>query len=195
VPDVLLEKAVLHWSGAQIGTGVSVFYATTGGSFVDALHTFFEAIKIDLGAGVRITYPSSGDVIHSSTGHLDSSWSATPNTDTVGTGGGFIAAPAGFALTWLTTTIVPPDASSKTSHRVRGRTFIVPIATNSYDSDGTLQSGTMTRVNAAAAALVSAGTGHWNIWHRPSKGGSEGVAAPVTGYEFHDKVAILRSRR
>lgn len=191
-----LERAHLTWTGGVIGTGVSTFYALPGSGVLDALRTFFEAVKADLSNTATIHYPDGGDVIDSATGHLVDAWTAaTAHTPTTGTGGGFTAAPAGAVVNWLTTTIIPVSASSKTAHRIHGRTFLVPLATNSYDSDGTLQSGAVTTIQTAANALISTVAGGMVIWHRPEKGGSTGAYGPVTSATVNDRVAMLTSRR
>jgi hypothetical protein len=171
-------------------------YAIPGGSFMSAIHTFFDTIKIDLSNYVTLTFPSSGDTIESTTGELVGSWGGTVLANVTGTGGGFTSAPAGGCINWLTTTVFPPVKPTGHAHRGRGRTFIVPIATNSFDSDGTLQSGTVTRWNTAAAALVAAGTDHFVIYQRPHpKGATNGLFGKVVDYKLKDKVAILTSRR
>jgi hypothetical protein len=191
-----LDRGIVTWTGGPIGTGATVMYAIPGGSFMSAIHDFFDAIKIDLSTYVRLSFPSVGDTIESTTGALVGSWSGATLADVVGTGGGFAAAPTGGVVNWLTNTIFPAVKPAGAPHRGRGRSFIVPLATNSYDSDGTLQSGTITRWNTAASALVAAGTDHFVIYQRPHpKGASNGLFGKVVDHKLKDRVAVLTSRR
>jgi len=191
-----LDRGIVHWSGGQIGSGVSVFYAIPGSGLMPMIRTFFEAIKIDIANVITLTYDSGGDTIESTNGNLVGSWSGTSLTATTGGGGGFNSAPTGGVVDWLTNTIFPATKPTGAPHRGRGHTFIVPIATNSYDSDGTLNNTTVSRWKTAADALVASAAGGMVIYHRhTAPGATDGTYGPVVDTKVRDRVAVLTSRR
>lgn len=99
---------------------------------------------------------------------------------------GFGPLPCGLSISWQTAAVVR-------GHRVRGRTFMVPIASSYYESDGSLTAACIAAANTAATAL-RAGPPPLAIWTRPVNGAG-GNAAPVTGHNVRDVAAVLRSRR
>lgn len=151
------------------------------------LHSFFSALTTWLPTSVHISFPAAGDSYNDVTGALTGSWTASTNADVVGGSLDSYAAPAGACVTWNTAGIV-------NGRRVRGRTFIVPVARNGYDTDGTLAAALVNALDTAAANLVTASAGGLLVWHRPVSG-SGGSAHPVTGHRVRDKIAVLRSRR
>lgn len=190
-----LDRGIISWTGTGVvGGGVSVFYATPGGSFMTKLHDFFSAIIGFFPATVTLTFPSSGDTIDSATGHLVGSWTGTTQTNLNGLDAASYSGRSGATIGWLTNTLVPPGGVYKTSHRVKGRTFLVPVKGSFYQNDGTIEGAVLTSLKTNADALITAGAGHFHIWHRPSPGGSDGVAAPVVSSRIKDKVAVLTSR-
>ena len=78
--------------------------------------------------------------------------------------------------------------------RVRGRTFLVPLAKSRFEGPGMLTSGCVSVLQAAASALVSATD--LRIWSRPSGApGALGGSALVSAAVVPDQVSWLRSRR
>lgn len=186
-----LNRLVLAWNGAQVvGGGVTVWHfegAEGAVPDVAAIKAAVTAIAPSIPVGVTITVPNSGDVIEDTTGELVDVWT--------GSGGGVVSgtattpAPAGVGLciNWLTGGIV-------NGRRLRGRTFMVPIAGNSYDPDGTLTASTLTDFAAFASAIVA--SGGLAVWHRPTAPGlSDGNSYGVLSVRLRDKVAVLTSRR
>jgi len=101
--------------------------------------------------------------------------------------GGFSSA-TGACINWNT-----PEV--RNGRRVRGRSFIVPLASSQYDVDGTLTAGALTGLQTRADTLVGGG---WDlqVYKRPTiKGATDGDSATVTSARIADKTAILRSRR
>lgn len=122
------------------------------------------------------------------TGALTAIHSATDDpADIVGSGGAQGPSPAGMVISWGTVGI-------NRGRLVRGRTFFVPLAASSFQSDGTLNNTTVS--NFAAAA-----NDYWNdvdstpsIWSRPVSGAG-GAAFAITSSHIPDMSAVLRSRR
>lgn len=184
-----MDQAIVQWTGFPGAPGFSVFYALEGGAFADALQTFFNAVKAQLPSTVRIQVPNSGAQINPLNGEQTSEWSDAPRPAIIGGAGGKYSAASGCCFTWSTGTFV-------NGRRVRGRTFLVPLESGCYAPDGSLDDGTRTILAAAANALVTAGTDHFVIWHRPKPHGTDtGIAAKVTSVTLRDRVAILTSRR
>jgi hypothetical protein len=88
---------------------------------------------------------------------------------------------------WLTGAVVG-------THKLLGRTYLVPVISGVYDNDGTITSTNLTTVQNAATTLV--GSNKLIIWHRPtSPGGTDGTNRLAIGATVPDKVTSLKSRR
>jgi hypothetical protein len=87
---------------------------------------------------------------------------------------------------WITDTIT-------NRRRLRGRTFLVPIAGNAYQTNGTLYDSARTALQTAATAFVAAQSTSFVIYHRGT--GSDGSNGLVTSAFVPDMIAVLRSRR
>lgn len=194
-----LDRLRVRWSGVTGGPGISTFYFVNAGAQLGNIQAFFSEFAGYLPASVRLDFDSEGDTINPADGALVGSWSIAPVLPVVGTNAGVYAAPAGLSIAWNTGTIAD-------RHRVVGRTFIVPIGSNKYQVDGTLEGGALAAAQATAATLVTASGGTMNVWHRPFAGAPAtatkaarpahaGSSAVVVGSSVRDKVAILRSRR
>jgi hypothetical protein len=187
------------WTGFAGAPGVNTFYCLRPDEFQGHLSPFYEAFLGHLPNDVHIALENSGDMIDPLNGQLMSSWSTSVASPKQGSNSGNAAAPAGLVVTWLTGDIL--DGT-----RLRGRTFIVPLAVDAYAQDGTLSDGMLTIAQNAADDLVTAANGNFCVWHRPrpfraatSKlkelPAHAGGYSVVTGARVSDRVAVLRSRR
>jgi len=188
---VLLNRVVVTWSGAPVvGGGVNVLYfaGDVGPPDPAGIVTAYENLLPALPPTIDITVPGSGDVIEDTNGVLDSVWAAAGGDTITGTSvTTTVAGGAGGCVGWQTGGIIA-------GRRLRGRTFIVPIVTSEYDTDGTLGPGTVGALNAFATDLMASGP--LAVWHRPTTpGGTDGNSYGVVSARVRDKVAILRSRR
>lgn len=173
---------------ALVGPGVSIFYADEAATGVTAaLKTFYSSISDELGQGLAVNYPSSGDIIDSGTGAIVGTWTDTPQSPT---GGNLSDAPVmgvGARVEWITGVVL-------NGRRVRGRTFIVPLAKSRFEGPGMLTSGCVSTLQSAASALVAATD--LRIWSRPGPTpGAMGGSALVVSAAVPDQVSWLRSRR
>lgn len=194
-----LNRFRVTWSGLTGLPGISTFYGVPSGPTPDmtpALKTFFEAIKAHIPAPGTISYPTVADQIEDTTGDLVGASSSAGAAQTVGTGSTTYAAPTGVAVRWTT-------AGIARSHRVAGRTFLVPLSVGS-PAAGAPGSTQLTTINAAAAALVTALASTFTIWARPliqrNPDGSRTILAlgshhNVVGSQAIPKFVVLRSRR
>src|SRR4029453_7908743 len=99
---------------------------------------------------------------------------------------GNFAAGSGAVVNWKTQNL-------RNNRKIRGRTFMVPYSSAAMDAQGTLDTTKLTAVRTATGNMISAfGTSALVVWCRPTtQGGSDGVAATVTGYTIPDMAAGL----
>jgi hypothetical protein len=179
------------WTGFTGSPGYTVlnFFdeLTTGEMTLAAgrVEDFFTAIAARIPDIATITYPGEA-TIHDNTGVLTGALAITPPTSTNCVGLGSYAAPVGARVGWETGTI-------SGGRRVRGRTFLVPLVSSTFDTDGTLTSANLTVIlNAATAFLAGLATDgvQLAVW---SQVGSS--VSPVNSATVPDQATVLRSRR
>jgi len=184
-----LARVLVTWTGTPVtGGGISTF-------FFDEAHSGFQADVADFltavtglcPAGITITVPPSGDLLDVATGELSGTW-AEGTVEIITTSSGVsYAAGVGMRTVWRT-------AGVRNGRRVRGSTFLVPLVTSAYQSNGTIVDATAAAVQTAAAALVTASGSSMKIYSRPAPG-LAGAAHTVISAEAPDSVSWLRSRR
>lgn len=188
-----INRVRVALTGFPGGPGVSTFYCNNVVTFRAAIHTFYEGLSSLRPADVTATVETTGDILDPVSGNLTGTWVDAPLTALPGFGTGAYAAPAGVVINWLTGSVID-------GHRLRGRTFYVPLAANAYDLTGSIAAAELTTIRGASTDLVNSTTGNFLVWHRPRpitdpKGARAGGFAAVTGSVVNDRVAVLRSRR
>lgn len=185
-----------NWPGAP---GVSQMFFTGANiptqANIDAVRTFFFAFAAYLPSGLTIQVPSSGDAMNAVDGQIVGTWSvgATPPVVT-GSSSVSYAGNAGAVVHWLTGDVI-------NGHRVRGRTYFVPLGSNVYESNGSLTSAFLTAATNAANTYVSSNAGVAGVWARPFKHPTdptknrEGTVRSATSSRVPDLAVSLRSRR
>lgn len=182
-----LRKVLVTWSGLNGLPGLSVFYTAAADDATANLGTFFGAIKAFFPGSLSWSIPAAGDEISDVTGQLVGGWSGGTSSSTSGTGGTSYASGTGTYMQWGTATIV-------NGRRLKGRTFLAPMSTTQYDTDGTMNNTSVATINTAAATLVA--TNKLRIFHRPLTGTfTGGTSDVVTSGVCADKVTSLRTRR
>lgn len=168
------------------------FFGSLDGTQVNAaaalMKSFFSGLVSIIPNDITISLEADADV-HTDSGVLQSvvPIGTVPAPSSGGDAGKWSAA-SGVCINWLT-----PGINNGT--KVRGRTFIVPLASAAYDLDGTIDSTQMLTIRGAADALV-AGTPDLCINSRkPPDGTGSNLTSVVTSSQVSDKVAVLRSRR
>lgn len=190
-----ISRITAVWQGFPGAPGYSSFFfdAFGGGDLVDAEHarvrSFFLALQTILPSGLTVTVNPEAEVLDETTGELLGYSNVTePSNQVNGAATGAYSGPAGAAVTWNTDTVAK-------GRRLRGRTFVVPLANSAYDSQGTLATSAITDLNEGAEDLIGDGSGpQLVIWSRPAASVA-GSIGPVTSHRVADKVAVLRSRR
>nr|CRY95231.1 hypothetical protein [uncultured prokaryote] len=190
-----IARVTAQWSGFPGAPGYSNFFFEVAGSLDEQLgapqrvRTAFSSILQQLPAGVRVQVSPTVEYIDEATGQLQDYGDAEETPDVVnGSASGNWAGPAGAVINWNTATV-------RDGRRVRGRTFIVPLASTAFQNDGTLGSSALSVLDNFATNIRGGAenTAGFVVWGRPSS--SPGVAAPVTGHRVPDMAAVLRSRR
>jgi hypothetical protein len=164
-----------------------------------SIHDFWDTFKALLPVDVHIVVDPSGDTIEDTTGDLVGSWAGDPQDEIVGTDTTPYAAPVGAMVNWTTGTVLD-------GHRLRGKSYIVPITGQQFQNDGSLGATALTLLGGAATEFVIEQSASFVIWHRPrdakAADGSRpavtaraGGHAVVTGNRVPDFAAVLRSRR
>lgn len=194
-------KVKVRWSGFVGSPGWSNFYFDTG---TDEFHTpeqagiahgrvrnFFEAVKTKFPSAATFTVQPDIDVIAQTTGEMTNVLSAAsvPPIQPGGTPAPYSAA-SGAVITWRT-------AGVRNGRRVRGRTFLVPVANGVYENDGTISPTVLNETVTAATAMVApAAVLKQGVWARPTApGATDGQWYPITTVSVPDMAAVLRSRR
>lgn len=198
----VIVKVQALWEGFQGAPGYSNWYGLSDGDAAAAanalaprMRTFFEAIKVNIPSNTTVKVQRIYQVLDSLTGHLTSEANLTADpVVTVGTGGGSYAAPTGAVVNWET------GAFNDLGHRVRGRTYLVPLC-GCFQSNGSIADANLATMQAAATAAIG-GAGNLVVFSRPrladpDKGtpAHAGVVNTVTAAIIKDKACVLRSRR
>lgn len=190
-----IHRVIARWSGFPGAPGYTNFFFTGDGAGGAAQESrlraigFFEALRSRIPADVEVLVEPEVAVIDELTGMTQEFIVATDAANPVlFTGAGGYSAPSGAVVTWNT-------AGVANGRRVRGRTFVVPLANTAYEDDGTLTFPALNDLRDAGAAMVGTGfDSGFGIWSRPRSGGGGGFYE-VNSYRVADKAAVLRSRR
>lgn len=184
--------------------GLTTFYFSVASSHSVAVGAFFDAVKAFLPIGMTVDVPSSGDIIDDTTGTITGTWTGPTIAGITGTNVSGYAAPAGAAVTWRTGFV-------HNGHRVRGRSYIVPIGADNFAVDGTLIPVFVSNLTTYATSLIAATSLNMVIWSRPRAATSSwthvqgrlhpakvflpGTHSQVLSATVTDAAAILTSRR
>lgn len=194
-----MYRITARWTGFTGAPGYSNFYFSSGfldggvlgdeaAALADRVRSAFLETQLHLAPGLQIQVSNEVPIIDSDTGVVQDYVTFDPVDPVNIIGGESYAGPAGAVVTWRTNDL-------RNGRRIRGRTFLVPMASTSFQDDGTLVNGAISGLQDFADTLMGGSLdGDLGVWSRP-QGGSGGVFATVTGYTVPDMVAVLRSRR
>lgn len=205
-----LARYRVEWTGFTGGPGYTNFYFGTSGDFLTPENISEPVAKIDaflnmlnqrLPSIVSTKLSHTIETIRISDGALVKFDTVASFSRAAGTGTGNWSAASGGCVNWYTSGV-------RNKRRVRGRTFLVPLAGSALGANGTLDDATVGSMQDAATALYAptASGARLHIWGRPTpildangkptgNYNADGVAYPVESARFPDKVAVLRSRR
>lgn len=184
-----LARVRTSWIGSPVvGPGVSTFYfAEASSGFVAAVSAFFVSIAARVPSGVMFTTLNTGDLVDINTGALTGTWTDGTTGTAATSGSGTYAAGVGARGRWATNGV-------RNGRRVRGSTFIVPLTSACYQSDGSIDGTVWTSLSSSFGTLYTATAPNMRIWSRPVAGAG-GQAHTVIGPDLPDRVSWLRSRR
>lgn len=195
-----IHRVRTTWTGMTGGPGVSTMYCTDISPFRTALAAFWLNVYDYIPATTLLTVEATGDIIDGTSGELTGAWTdGTPHLLPGAAPNAGYSAASGAVVNWLTNTILD-------GKRLRGKTFMVPLAANAYGLDGTLLDAVVTDLRQGAATFVTAVANNFVVW-RPNRVASDGDAThppvteraggfgPVVLSTIPDKAAVLRSRR
>lgn len=188
-------RITARWTGFSGGPGYSNFFFAGGGGFVsdaqqvsDRVVDAFGKLGMVLPTGVTVTTEAEAAIVDSDTGMLTGFQPVDQGSASGLVGDTSYSGPSGAVVNWRTEDV-------RFGRRIMGRTFIVPIRSDAYDSQGTLTSGVLEDLRDFADTLTSWDfDSEFGVWSRP-RDGSGGVFATATSYNVPDKAAVLRSRR
>lgn len=197
----LMAKVTTRWTGFSGAPGYTntfwqkpaddIWTNQDGSDVTGATYAFFNMLLGVLPPAVKIDVQGDVELIQSSTGRLEDviAMGARPQLQGSGATAPYSAA-TGAVVTWRTAGVVR-------GRRVRGRTFLVPLAGGAYEVDGTLNAGTISTISAAAAGMINnTGVSDPVVWSRPTAvGASDGSAWAILSSSVPDMGAVLRSRR
>jgi hypothetical protein len=200
-----VRTEITGWPGAP-GLMTQYFRKTGGGAWTayDDLmvgkvdDAWAEIVDIMPPTMVARTLPEI-DIIEDTTGEILQTIEASSSQSQTGVAspGWYLPTATGFCVIWRTNGVV-------NGKHVRGRSFIVPVAANAQESDGTPIATALTFVNSFATTLISGGTSvALAVWSRPKVVPNSdpkayvrfGSSHLVTSHTLADKFAVLRSRR
>lgn len=203
---VAMNRVRVAWTGGPGGNGVSTFYLGSTTTDMTGIKALFNSLKTYVPTGITWTVPVLGDQINDTDGLITGSWVGT-NGGTVSTIGGTAAysGTSGFCIDWLSSAII-------VGRRRQGRTFFVPGAPLIYQNNGSLDDPTVTAIQNAGTALITAYAGEFKVWSRPFAGSPQigtpgnpgyrpakpprvGAAVQVIAARVPDLAVVLRSRR
>lgn len=178
--------SMTNWPGAP---GTMTFYLGTAVTDFSPIRTFLNTCSAFVPNGLSFVFPSSVDQFDETTGTLTSTLALTPlTTVTSAAAAGAYAGSAGALIRWVTGSFI-------NGRRVQGRTYLVPMRSPSFGTDGSIDSTTLTSIQTAAAAMIASFGSDLKVWHRPSPGGSNGSAVTVNSATVPDVAVVMRSRR
>lgn len=200
-----LLRVKARWSGFTGAPGYSVLhfrdFNSPGGyegaagteaasGAVSRTRSFFGALSAMLPDSVSIEPEQEVDLIEDTTGELLDSFQSTNGGIVEGTATGSYSAASGAVVNWRTGGI-------RNGRRIRGRTFLVPLASSVYNDTGVLIPSVQAAIAAAANQLAAnTGTPDLFVYARPTgPGASDGMSSVVNGASVPSMGAILRSRR
>lgn len=199
MPEMIRVK--INWTGFVGGPGYTNlhFEPTVDGPItqevVDAavakVDTFLVELRYSTPVAVTTRVDPIVQEVNELNGDLEDFYTATTAAAAPGMSTAGYSSASGACINWYTNEV-------KNGRRVRGRTFLVPLGSDQYDTTGTLTTSFLTGMNAAAALLSDdTDAARLVVWHRNPVGQiiPEGGAYAVSAWTLADKVAMLTSRR
>ena len=175
------------WRGVPGLPGYTNLFLRTPVTSVAAIASLWTNMSNEIPSNITVEIPGTGDVYDEATGELTGVWTAAGGTTFTGSGQQSHAGPSGACINWITGGI-------NRGHKVRGRTFMVPLSLTAYDVDGSLIPAKQSLIQISADTMLASLGPQFVVWSRPvNKLG--GAAFAVSSARVPDLAVVLRSRR
>lgn len=180
----LLKRVRVAWTSWPGGPGVSTFhFETEQAPPLADLRSLFATIANYLPSGIVLQVENVGQTIDSTTGKAVAGWSAATVAPITASGGVNYAQPCGAYIQWKSGAFI-------NGREVRGKTFLVPLASAWYDAEGTVHPTAKNAIDGALTTYRVAGGSVQRIFSRATQGVTTINAATVV-----DKCVVMTSRR
>jgi hypothetical protein len=197
MPLIRYRVGWIGWPGLP---GVSTHYFSTSVADFAAVRTFYNAIKDHFPNLLTFQFPTSYDIINETDGKLASTVATAPLTQvsSASAAQGYSAA-TGALVRWNTSAVI-------NGNKVVGRTYLVPLAQQTYANTGTVSTTVTNAIQTAANAMLSSYGDGLKVWARPFKGRTNvpnkpdiparaGSFATALSATVPTTAAVMRSRR
>lgn len=185
-----LQEYVVRWAGARVGAGASVFHfqSVAGSAAAQPLANAVRAMFFSLIAAFPddISFSFDSEVRElSEAGALLAAYPITAPPTTGGSSSAAFASGTGLMVRHNTGVILG-------GKRVRGRTFMVPVSSASFTTNGDVLASTVSAFNAAFATLITAANGvgaPFSVWSR-----ANAAIVPVVSSATQVRPSTMKTR-
>lgn len=194
-----LARLRIELSGAAVvGPSVMTLYQDAAHvGLPSAAKTWLSALAANFPSSLTFTIPDGGDLIQDVDGALEGTWSDGGGGVVTGTGTQGFLQGTGARVVWGTSGVT-------NNRRVKGSTFLVPLAAGDFDTSGMMAPASYTSLDTPTQSFLSTMGTALMIWSRPRKAWVyKGVSHPARAGTSHSvisatvdrHVTTLRSRR
>lgn len=189
-----LYRYTVNWNASSGGPGTSTFHVQSDGptaaqDAADAIRAMFNALIAMFPTDVSFSFPGEVLLINAPDNTLTGVIPITAPASLTGTSSASYAAPTGARIRWITDGIVR-------GRRVTGTTFLVPLYSTAFTTDGTVSSTAITAIQGAVDTYLASTDYVPLVYSRPTAASpTGGVYHAITGGSVPDRAAVLRSRR
>lgn len=185
-----VQRVRIQWSGTTVvGSGVTTLHTTEdAASLISEFRLVLASMSSAIPNGTTITFPTSGETIDSASGDATGAWTAPAVGAVGGADAGKWSSGVGLRIAWGTNVYA-------SGRRVKGSTFVVPMAAAAFSSSGTPDATMLSAWNGLISTFVGNVSPGFCIYSRPSAAHPTGGVAAVTTGVIPPKVSWLYSRR
>lgn len=148
------------WNGLIGLPGYTFTYAAGNNLAPSQIAIFWDSIKQYFPAGLKWTVDPTIVQLDEATGKMTGVTTQPQPADVAATGSTSYVPQAGAQIKWYT-------QGFSNGRKVVGRTYLVPLITPSWSTNGLIPQATCNAINAAADALRTGSAATLVVWHRP----------------------------
>jgi hypothetical protein len=173
--------------------GGAVPTPTDAANAAAAVRALFSGVTSGICSVIKMDIQTEVDYFDQATGALTGTLSLAPQTTIPGSSGATVFFNGvGARIVWNTGVIAA-------GRRIKGSTFIVPVANSVCEADGTLAAAFLGTLQTAGSAYLSNAASNGIapvVWSKPNKvTGAAGFTSAIASASAPDKVSWLRGRR